>query len=220
MKDKIVSLEHVMSFINDGVTIMVGGFLGVGTPHAIIDATVKKGVKNITLISNDTGITGSGNSKLIASRLVKKAITSHIGTNPETGKQMMAGELDVQLTPQGTLAEKIRAAGVGLGGVLTPTGIGTAVAEGKQVLTIEEKQYLLELPLKADVAILKGSTVDTFGNVMYNETTQNFNTVMAMAADVVIVEAEKVVDAGELDPNCVMTPGIFVDYIVKGEISG
>jgi len=220
MKNKIVSLEHAMTFINDGVTMMVGGFLGVGTPHTIIDATVKKGVTNITLITNDTGLPGSGNSKLIASKLVKKAITSHIGTNPETGKQMMAGELDVQLTPQGTLAERIRAAGVGLGGVLTPTGVGTDVAEGKQVLTIGEKKYLLELPLKADVAILRGSTVDTFGNVMYNATTQNFNKVMAMAADVVIVEAEKVVDAGELDPNCVMTPGIFVDYIVTGETSG
>lgn len=219
MKNKVVSLEQAMSFIHDGVTMMVGGFLGVGSPHAIIDATVNKGVKDITLISNDTGVTGNGNSKLIASKLVKTAIVSHIGTNPETGKQMMAGELEVQLTPQGTLAERIRAAGVGLGGVLTPTGVGTNVAEGKQTLSIGDKEYLLELPLKADVAILKGSKVDTFGNIMYNETTRNFNPVMAMAADVVIVEAEELVDAGELDPNCVMTPGIFVDYIVKGETS-
>ena len=220
MKNKVVSLEHAMGFINDGVTMMVGGFLGVGSPHAIIDATVKKGVKDITLISNDTCTPGVGNSKLIASKSVKTAIVSHIGTNPETGKQMMAGELEVKLTPQGTLAERIRAAGVGLGGVLTPTGVGTDVAEGKEVLTIGDKQYLLELPLKADVAILKGSKVDTFGNIMYNETTRNFNQVMAMAADVVIVEAEELVDAGQLDPNCVMTPGIFVDYIVKGENRG
>ena len=220
MKNKVVSLEHVMGFINDGVTMMVGGFLGVGSPHAIIDATVEKGVKDITLISNDTCTPGVGNSKLIASKLVKTAIVSHIGTNPESGRQMMAGELEVQLTPQGTLAERIRAAGVGLGGVLTPTGVGTDVAEGKEVLTIGDRQYLLELPLKADVAILKGSKVDTFGNVMYSKTTQNFNQVMAMAADVVIVEAEEVVDAGELDPSCVMTPGIFVDYIVKGETGG
>jgi acetate CoA/acetoacetate CoA-transferase alpha subunit len=217
MKNKVVSLKEAMTFINDGVTLMVGGFLGVGSPHAIIDAMVEKGVKDITLISNDTGKPGIGNSKLIAARLVKKAITSHIGTNPETGKQMMAGDLEVELAPQGTIAERIRAAGVGLGGVLTPTGVGTSVAEGKQVLTINNKEYLLEMPLKADVAILKGSIVDTFGNVMYNKTTQNFNVVMAMSADVVIVEAEKVVDVGELDPNYVMTPGIFVDYIVTGE---
>lgn len=216
MKNKVVSMEHAMGFIKDGVTMMVGGFLGVGTPHTIIDAVIEKGVKNITLISNDTGITGSGNSKLIAAKVVKKAITSHIGTNPETGKQMIAGELDVQLTPQGTMAERIRAAGVGLGGVLTPTGVGTSVAEGKQVLTVDGKEYLLELPLKGDVAILRGSTVDTFGNISYNGTTQNFNLVMAMAADVVIVEAEKIVDVGEIDPNCVLTPGIFVDYIVEG----
>jgi acetate CoA/acetoacetate CoA-transferase alpha subunit len=217
MKNKVVSLKEAMTFINDGVTVMVGGFLGVGSPHAIIDAMVEKGVKDITLISNDTGKPGIGNSKLIAARLVKKAITSHIGTNPETGKQMMAGELEVELAPQGTIAERIRAAGVGLGGVLTPTGVGTSVAEGKQTMTISEKEYLLEMPLKADVAILRGSVVDRFGNVMYNKTTQNFNKVMAMAADVVIVEAEKVVDVGELDPNHVMTPGIFVDYIVTGE---
>jgi acetate CoA/acetoacetate CoA-transferase alpha subunit len=216
MKNKVVNMDVVMSHINDGVTLMVGGFLGVGTPHAIIDAMIKKGVKGITLITNDTGITGSGNSKLIAAKAVKKAITSHIGTNPETGKQMIAGELDVQLTPQGTMAERIRAAGVGLGGVLTPTGVGTSIAEGKQTLTVDGKEYLLELPLKADVAILRGSTVDTFGNIIYNGTTQNFNLVMAMAADVVIVEAEKIVEVGELDPNCVRTPGIFVDYIVEG----
>lgn len=216
MKNKVVGMEHAIGFINDGVTLMVGGFLGVGTPHAIIDAMIEKGVKGITLISNDTGVTGSGNSKLIAAKAVKKAITSHIGTNPETGKQMIAGELEVQLTPQGTIAERIRAAGVGLGGVLTPTGVGTGVSEGKQVMTVDGKEYLLELPLKADVAILRGSVVDTFGNITYKGTTQNFNLVMAMAADVVIVEAEKIVDVGELDPNCVLTPGIFVDYIVEG----
>lgn len=220
MKNKVVPLSDAMNLINDGVTLMVGGFLGVGSPFRIIDALVDKGVKDITLISNDTGKEGLGISRLIAARMVKRAITSHIGTNPETGRQMMAGELDVQLTPQGTIAERIRAAGVGLGGVLTPTGVGTSVAEGKQVLTIDGKQYLLEVPLKADVAILRGSVVDTFGNVMYKKTTQNFNKVMAMAADVVIVEAERVVEVGELDPDSVMTPGIFVDYIVRGENGG
>jgi acetate CoA/acetoacetate CoA-transferase alpha subunit len=220
MKNKVVLLNDAMNHIHDGVTLMVGGFLGVGAPFSIIDSLVKNRVKDITLISNDTGIAGVGISKLIAAKLVKKAITSHIGTNPETGKQMMAGELEVKLTPQGTLAEQIRAAGVGLGGVLTPTGVGTSVAEGKQVLTINGKEYLLEMPLKADVAILRGSVVDTYGNITYKGTTQNFNTVMAMAADVVIVEAEEIVEVGELDPNDVRTPGIFVDYIVKGENGG
>lgn len=220
MKNKVVSLSDAMSHINDGVTLMVGGFLGVGSPLRIIDELVNQGVKDITLISNDTGITGTGISKLIAAKLVKKAITSHIGMNPETGKQMIAGELEVQLTPQGTIAERIRAAGVGLGGILTPTGVGTSVAEGKQAMTINGKEYLLEMPLRADVAILRGSVVDTYGNIMYKGTTQNFNPLMAMAADVVIVEAETIVELGELDPNHVRTPGIFVDYIVTGENGG
>lgn len=220
MKNKVVLLNDAMNHIHDGVTLMVGGFLGVGSPFSIIDSLIKNQVKEITLISNDTGIAGAGISKLIAAKLVKKAITSHIGTNPETGRQMMAGELDVKLTPQGTLAEQIRAAGVGLGGVLTPTGVGTSVAEGKQVLTLNGKEYLLEMPLRADVAILRGSVVDTYGNITYKGTTQNFNTVMAMAADVVIVEAEEIVEVGELDPNDVRTPGIFVDYIVRGENGG
>jgi acetate CoA/acetoacetate CoA-transferase alpha subunit len=220
MKNKVVSLSDAISHINDGVTLMVGGFLGVGSPLRIIDELVNQGVKDITLISNDTGITGTGISKLIAAKLVKKAITSHIGMNPETGKQMIAGELEVQLTPQGTIAERIRAAGVGLGGILTPTGVGTSVAEGKQAMTINGKEYLLEMPLRADVAILRGSVVDTYGNIMYKGTTQNFNPLMAMAADVVIVEAETIVELGELDPNHVRTPGIFVDYIVTGENGG
>jgi acetate CoA/acetoacetate CoA-transferase alpha subunit len=220
MKNKVVGVEQAAEFIKDGMTVMIGGFLGVGSPHAIIDAMIKKGVKDITLISNDTGITGSGVSKLIAAKTAKRAIVSHIGTNPETGKQMIAGELDVQLTPQGTMAERIRAAGVGLGGVLTPTGVGTSIAEGKQVMTVDGKQYLLELPLKADLALLRGSVVDTFGNTMYRGTSQNFNKVMAMAADLVIMEAGEVVETGQLDPNCVMTSGIFIDYVVKGEPSG
>jgi acetate CoA/acetoacetate CoA-transferase alpha subunit len=215
MKDKIVKLDEAIEKINDGVTLMVGGFLSVGTPLGIIDAIVDKGVKDITLISNDTGTPYRGNSKLIAAKLVKKVITSHIGTNPETGKQMMEGTLEVQLVPQGSLAEKIRAAGAGLGGVLTPTGVGTEAAIGKQSIVIDSKEFLVEMPVKADVAILRGSVVDTFGNTFYNKTTQNFNPLMATAADTVIVEAEKIVERGELDANMVMTPGIFVDYIVR-----
>ncbi|MBN2420072.1 MAG: CoA transferase subunit A [Deltaproteobacteria bacterium] len=215
MKNKIVELDEAIEKINDGVVMMVGGFLSVGTPLRIIDAIIKKGVKDITIISNDTGTPGRGNSRLIAARLVKKVITSHIGTNPETGKQMMEGTLEVELVPQGSLAEKIRAAGAGLGGVLTPTGVGTEAANGKQTIILNNREYLIEMPIKADVAILRGSVVDTFGNIFYNKTTQNFNTVMATAADTVIVEAEKIVERGELDANLVMTPGIFVDYIVR-----
>jgi acetate CoA/acetoacetate CoA-transferase alpha subunit len=215
MKNKIVRLDEAVGNINDGVTLMVGGFLSVGTPLGIIDAIVEKGIKNITVISNDTGTPGRGISKLIAAKLVKKVITSHIGTNPETGKQMMEGMLEVELVPQGSLAEKIRAAGAGLGGVLTPTGVGTEAADGKRTIVIENREYLIELPIKADVAILRGSVVDTFGNTFYNKTTQNFNTLMATAADTVIVEAEKIVERGELDANLVKTPGIFVDYIIR-----
>ena len=220
MKNKVVSLEKAMECINDGVTLMVGGFLNCGSPIQIIDAIVAKGVKDITLIANDTSTTGIANSKLIASRMVKKAIVSHIGTNPETGRQMLAGELDVQLVPQGTLAERIRAAGAGLGGVLTPAGVGTDVSQGEATMTVEGKEYTVALPLKADVAIIKGSVVDTFGNIMYNGTTRNFNPLMATAADVVIVEAEKIVEVGELDPSHVVTSGIFVDYIVGGANNG
>ena len=216
MKNKVVDLEKAMEHITDNISLMVGGFLTVGSPLRIIDAIVQKGVKGMTLISNDTGINGMGNSKLVSSRSLKKVITSHIGTNPETGKQMMAGELDVELVPQGTLAEQIRAAGAGLGGILTPTGVGTDAAKNKKTMTINDKEYVLEIPLKADVAILRGSVVDTFGNILYNKTTQNFNPLMAMAAKTVIVEAEKIVEVGELDPNHVMTPGIFIDYIVRG----
>ncbi|MBN2420457.1 MAG: CoA transferase subunit A [Deltaproteobacteria bacterium] len=215
MKNKVVSVNEAVDKITDGSSIMVGGFLSVGAPLAIVDAILERGIKDLTLIANDTSITGLGISRLIAARLVKKVIASHIGTNPETGKQMMEGTLEVELVPQGSLAEKIRAAGAGLGGVLTPTGVGTEAAEGKQTMIIEGKEYIVELPIRADFAILGGSIVDTFGNTFYNKTTRNFNPVMAMAADTVIVQTRKLVEAGELDANHVMTPGIFVDYIVR-----
>lgn len=217
MKNKVVSLEESLNLITDGMTIMIGGFLAVGTPESIIDGMIKKGVKDITIIANDTGNRGMGISKLIASKAAKKVIVSHIGTNPETAVQMNADTLDVDLVPQGTLAERIRSGGTGLGGFLTPTGLGTSIEEGKQKITVEGTEYLLELPLKANVAIIKGSVVDTEGNIYYNGTTKNFNPLMAMAADVVIVEAEKIVESGEINPNNIMTPGIFVDYIVGGK---
>ncbi|QCX33309.1 acetate CoA-transferase subunit alpha [Caloramator sp. E03] len=215
--NKIRTVEEIMDYIKDGMTIMIGGFMGVGTPEEIIDAMVKKGVKDLTVISNDTAFPNKGVGKLIVNKQIKKVITSHIGLNPETGRQMNSGELIVELVPQGTLVERIRCGGAGLGGVLTKTGLGTLVEEGKRKIEINGEEYLLELPLRADVALIGASIADKQGNVFYNASTRNFNPVMATAADIVIAGAEKIVEIGELDPNHVMTPGIFVDYIVGGE---
>ncbi|NLK43741.1 MAG: acetate CoA-transferase subunit alpha [Tissierellia bacterium] len=214
--NKIVSIEEAISHIKDGMTIMIGGFLGCGSPHRLIDALVEKGVKDLTLICNDSGFPEIGSGKLVVNRQIKKLIASHIGTNRETGNQMNAGEMEVVLVPQGTLAEQVRAGGSGLGGFLTPTGVGTVVEEGKEKIEIDGKTYLLELPLRADVALIAGHTVDKFGNIVYHGATRNFNNLMATAADLVIVEAEEIVEVGAIDPNHVVTPGIFVDYIVGG----
>ncbi|KGG79840.1 acetate CoA-transferase subunit alpha [Caloranaerobacter azorensis] len=216
-KNKLISVEQAVDYIKDGMTVMIGGFLGVGSPNKIIDALVKKGVKDLTLIANDTAFPEVAIGKLIVNKQIKKVIASHIGTNKETGRQMTEGETEVELVPQGTLAERIRAAGAGLGGILTPTGIGTVVEEGKRKIEIDGKEYLLELPLKADIALIKGAKVDKNGNVYYRNSARNFNPIMAMAADLVIVEAEEIVEIGEIDPNEVITPGIFVDYIVRGD---
>lgn len=212
--DKIRTLDEAMSYIKDGMTIMIGGFMAAGTPEAFMDALVAKGVKDLTIIANDTGYPDRGIGKLVSNKQVKKVVASHIGLNPETGRQMNAGELEVELVPQGTLAERVRAAGAGLGGILTPTGVGTVVEEGKQKIEIDGKTYLLELPIKADVALINGKKVDKKGNVYYNKSTRNFNPLMATAADLVIVGAEEIVEVGEIDPNDVMTPALFVDYIV------
>ena len=195
---------------------MVGGFLGCGSPHRLMDALEKKGVKDLTLICNDSGFPEIGAGKLVVNKQIKKLIASHVGTNRETGNQMNSGEMEVVLVPQGTLAEQVRAGGAGLGGFLTPTGVGTIVEEGKEKMVIDGKTYLLEMPLRADVALIAGETVDEFGNIVYYGATRNFNSLMATAADLVIVEAEKVVKVGELDPNDVVTSGIFIDCIVNG----
>lgn len=215
--NKLISIDEAVGMIHDGMTIMVGGFLGCKNPHRMIDAIVKKGVKDITLIANDSAFPEIGIGKLIVNKQVKKLIASHIGTNKETGNQMNAGELEVELVPQGTLAERIRAAGAGLGGILTPTGLGTVVAEGKEIIKVDGKEYLLEKPLRADVALIVGAKVDKKGNIRYAKSTRNFNPLMATAADLVIVEADEIVEVGEIDPDDVMTPGIFVDYIVGGK---
>ncbi len=218
MMNKHIAIEEAIGHIKDGMTIMVGGFLGVGSPHQIIEALVKKGVKDLTLIANDTCFLDYGVGKLIVNKQIKKVITSHIGTNKETGRQMQEGEIEVVLVPQGTLAERVRAGGAGLGGILTRTGVGTLVEEGKRKIEIDGKEYLLELPLRADVALIGGSKADKKGNVYYKKSTINFNPAMATAAEVVIVEAEELVEVGEIDPNEVMTPNIFVDYIIGGEM--
>lgn len=212
--DKIISAKEACSFIKSGMTLLVGGFLKCGTPMEVIKEILKTDIKDLTLVANDTSYIDSDRGTLVVNKRVRKVIASHIGLNPETGRQMNNGELEVELVPQGTLAERIRAAGAGLGGVLTPTGIGTEVQKGKQVLNIDGKDYLLEKPLKGDVALVYGSKVDKFGNISFFGTTRNTNVVMATAADIVIVEAEEFVD-GCLDPNEIVIPGIFVDYIVK-----
>ena len=214
--NKICSINECINYITDGCTLMVGGFMGTGSPHKIIDALVEKGVKDMTLVSSDTSLADYGVGKMIVAKQFKKVIASHIGLNKESQRQLMAGETEFVLTPQGTFAEKIRAAGAGLGGFLTPTGVGTLVEEGKQIMEIKGRKYLLELPIKADVAVIHGSIVDKAGNVYHAKTTRNFNPIMALAADVVIVEAEKIVEVGELDPHMVMTPATLVDYIVIG----
>jgi acetate CoA/acetoacetate CoA-transferase alpha subunit len=216
MINKIVSIEEAVDKVKEGMTIMVGGFLANGTPEDLIDALVKSNVKNLTLICNDTGFPEKGVGKMVVNKQFKKMIVSHVGTNPETANQMNSGETEVILTPQGTLAEKVRCGGYGLGGFLTPTGVGTEVENGKEKKVIDGKEYLLELPLRADVAIIKASIVDKKGNMIFSKTTKNFNPIMAMAADLVIVQADKIVEIGEIDPDQVMSSGIFVDYIVGG----
>ena len=213
---KIISLKDAARMVKDGMTIMVGGFQGVGTPTAITDELVKTNIKNLTLICTDTSFPHIGVGKMVVNKQFKKITATHVGLNRETGNQMNSGETEVILIPQGTMAERIRHGGAGLGGFYTPTGIGTEVANGKETKIIDGKEYILEFPLHADVALIKGAIVDKKGNVYYNGSTRNFNPLMATAADIVIVEAEKLVEIGEIDPNVVMTPGLFVDYIVIG----
>ena len=213
---KITTIEQTMQNIEDGMTLMIAGFLAVGTPEVLVDALAVQGTKQLTVIANDTAFPDKGIGKLVVDGRLKKVIVSHIGTNPETGRQMNTGKIEVELVPQGTLAERVRAGGAGLGGILTPTGIGTMVAEGKEVITVDGKGFLLEKPLRADVALIKAYQADTAGNLVFRRSARNFNPLMAMAAKVVIVEAENIVEAGQIDPDQVMTPGIFVDWIVQG----
>jgi acetate CoA/acetoacetate CoA-transferase alpha subunit len=209
-----ISLADAVAMIPDGASLLVGGFMGVGTPEPIVDELVRQGKRNLTVIANDTALPGVGIGKLISARLVGKVIASHIGLNPETQKQMIAQEIKVELVPQGTLIERIRAGGYGLGGALTPTGVGTLAEEGKRTLEIEGKTFLLELPIRADFALVNAKIADYLGNLSYALTARNFNPVIAMAADTVIVFAENIVPVGVIPPDNVVTPAPVVDYVV------
>ena len=221
MRNKIMTAEQAVEPIGDGAVVMVAGFMACGTPEMLVDALVAKGPKNLTIIGNDAGYPNRGIGKLVHAGLVKKLIVSHVGLNPEVGKRMITDveedRIECMLVPQGTIAERVRAAGCGLGGILTPTGVGTIVAEGKQVLNVGGRDYLLEEPLHADFALVRGSKVDKFGNMCFHGTTVNFNPLMAAAADHVIVGAVEIVEIGELDPNEVSVSGILVNTIVGGE---
>ncbi|KLV04270.1 CoA transferase subunit A [Photobacterium ganghwense] len=214
---KNINRSEIESLLRDGMTIMIGGFMANGAPEQLIDILLSSSVKNLTLVTTDTGTPNSGSGRLIAARRVRRLLASHIGTNPETGRQMVTGELEVELIPQGTLAERIRAAGAGLGGFLTPTGLGTVIAEGKPVIDVDGQMFLLEKPLRADLALIRGSVVDSKGNTFYRRTTQNFNPLMAMAAETVIVEAHELVETGAIAAENVHTPGLFIDHIYHQE---
>lgn len=216
--DKLISLEDAVNLVRDGDTVMVGGFLAVGTPERLIDALIAKGVKDLTLICNDTGFVDRGVGKMVVNKMFRKIYASHVGTNKETGRQMIEGETEVVLVPQGTLIEQVRAGGFGLGGVLTKTGLGTLVEEGKQIVEVDGEKFLLEKPMRANVALLYAEKADVKGNLSFHGVTRNFNTYMGAAADISIVEAGEVVGLGEMCPDEVVVPGVFVNYIVDGGV--
>ena len=211
---KTIALEQAAALIPDGTSVMIGGFMGVGTPERLIDELVRRGTGGLTVIANDTAMPGVGIGKLMRAGLVRRAVVSHIGLNPETQQQMIAGKTDVDLVPQGTLIERIRAGGCGLGGVLTETGVGTVVENGKRTITLDGTTYLVEPALRADFALVSAFLADYLGNLTYALTARNFNPVIAMAADAVIVDAEHIVPTGVIPPDHVMTPAPLVDYLV------
>ena len=211
-------MADVVERVSDGMSVMFGGFMGCGNAHGVVDALIGSGVRDLTLIANDAAMPGYGIGKLVEQRVVRRLVASHVGLNPEVARQMNEGSLEVELVPQGTLVERIRAGGAGLGGVLTPTGLGTPVADGKQVLNVDGRDFLLEKPLRADIAFLAGHRVDRNGNIWYRGTTRNFNVVMATAANTVVVEADHVVALGDIPPEDVVTPGVLVDLIVQAGV--
>ena len=206
--------EMAAALIPDGASLMIGGFMGVGTPERMIDAIVARGTRDLTVIANDTAMPGTGIGKLVSAGLVRHVIASHIGLNPQTQAKMIAGEITCELVPQGTLIERIRAGGMGLGGVLTPTGLGTEAEDGKQIVTVEGRRFLVETPLKADFALVGAWQADYVGNLSYMLTAQNFNPVIALAGRTVIAEADSIVPVGVIPPDAVRTPGVLVDHLL------
>lgn len=211
----IINGEKFKALLKDGMSMMVGGFLTNGTPEGLIDLVVESKVKGLTIICNDGGFPDKGVGKLIANGQVAKLIASHIGTNPVAGELMQSGQLEVELVPQGTLAERIRAFGAGLGGILTPTGLDTIVEEGKQIIEVKGKRFLLEEALGGDLALVGGAIADTYGNLKYNKTMRNFNPIIATACETVVCEPRAIID--EIDPENVITPNPFVDYLLVGD---
>jgi acetate CoA/acetoacetate CoA-transferase alpha subunit len=214
---KTIALQEAVTMIPDGASLMIGGFMGVGTPERVIDELVRQGRRNLTVIANDTAMPGRGIGKLVSAGLIGRTVASHIGLNPETQQQMIAEKMAVDLVPQGTLIERIRAGGFGLGGILTSTGVGTVVEEGKRRIEVDGKSYLLETALRADFALVHAFLADYLGNLSYALTARNFNPVIAMAADTVIVTAEHIVPVGVIAPDHVVTPAPVVDYLVTNE---
>jgi acetate CoA/acetoacetate CoA-transferase alpha subunit len=210
-----IKRDAAAALIPEGATILVGGFMGVGSPHRIIDAILARGTGGLTVVCNDLCTPERGVGKLVVSGQVTRAVVSHIGLNPVAQQRMLAGQLAVELVPQGTLVERIRAGGVGLGGVLTATGIGTLVEEGKQSIEIDGRRFLVERPIKGDFALVACHHADYAGNLAYVLTAHNFNPVMALAAEVVIAESEHIVPVGMISPDAVKTPGVLVDYLLE-----
>ena len=213
-RSKRMTIAQAAALVRDGARLMVGGFLGCGHPIGIMEALFEAGTSHLTVIANDSTRTEFGTGKLIAHHRIDKLIASHIGTNPETGRQMGVGTLDVELVPQGTLAERIRAGGAGLGGIITPTGVGTLVQEGKQTIEIDGRTYLIELPLRAEIALIRAQWADEMGNLWIHGSARNMNPMMATAADLVICEVDKIVPVGQIDPDRVTVPGVYVDHLV------
>ncbi len=210
---KIITPQEAVSLFCSGQTVMIGGFLNCGCPQAVIDELLKTDINNLTLIANDTAVPEKSRGQLVCAYKIKKAVVSHIGTNPETVRQMNAGEIEVDLQPQGSLAERIRAGGAGLGGILTPTGLGTSAQDGKQIINVDGNDYILETPLKADIALVYATYGDKYGNLAFYGSTKNFNALMPPAATTVIAEIDELIEPA-INPNNVSVAGIYVDYLI------
>ncbi len=216
---KFISAAEAVTFFQNGQTLMIGGFLNCGSPELVINELLKTDLKDFMLIANDTGEANTNRGKLIYAGKIKKAIVSHIGTNPETVRLYNEGKIEIDLQPQGSLAERVRAGGAGLGGILTPVGIGTKAAENKRIIEVDGKEYLLETPLHADIAVVYATYADRYGNLEFHGSTRNFNVLMPPAADIVVAEAEHISDE-PLNPDNIAVPGIYVDYLIDGGRNG